>query len=84
MPLLTSLVPVIAVALTLLGAWFVRRDETSRSGGIDSTKAQDLERRVVLLEATTVSRVMFDGLKEDMTEMRQDLREIRKLLMRAA
>jgi hypothetical protein len=79
-PFLTSLVPVAAVCLTLLISWLVRRDKTARQSGIESARALELERRVGLLEANTVSRVMFDSLKEGMTEMRQDLREIRNLL----
>jgi hypothetical protein len=74
-------------AMTLFLSWLVRRDAVAHAFAseqariaTETARVDELSRRVLTLESDTVNRRDLANVESRLTEIRQDLREVRAAL----
>jgi hypothetical protein len=76
-----ALLEPLAVALSagagFCASWLLRRDAIAKSTALETAQVNEIERRVTILENTTVTKEMFSTFSDRLAEIRSDLRAIR-------
>lgn len=75
---ITALATCLLTLMTVTGTWLVRHDNSARRDASQSTRVDEVERRLRVLETDGVGKREFDMLNERLTEIRTDIREIRR------